>query len=81
MAVSSHTGGSTPRHIAPAASKLGSTLLAVSSGIAFKACGLLGSVVKTLQMSRMISTLSGMNDRELAQIGITRAEFHNMRLH
>ncbi|QCO58099.1 DUF1127 domain-containing protein (plasmid) [Pseudorhodobacter turbinis] len=77
MAVSSHTSGSAPRQITPAltaAFRLGSKLLAVLAGVGIKAYGLAGSLVKALQMSRMISTLSGMNDRQLAQIGISRAE-------
>ncbi|MBT8458184.1 MAG: DUF1127 domain-containing protein [Boseongicola sp.] len=32
------------------------------------------AVLKTLQLARMISTLSSMSDHQLAQIGITRSD-------
>jgi len=33
-----------------------------------------GAAMKTLQAARMISTLSGMSDQQLAQIGISRSD-------
>lgn len=32
------------------------------------------AILKTLQLARMISTLSSMSDHQLAQIGITRSD-------
>lgn len=35
------------------------------------------SGLRTLQMARMLSTLSSMSDHQLAQIGITRSDIRN----
>ncbi|MEL6523948.1 MAG: DUF1127 domain-containing protein [Pseudomonadota bacterium] len=70
MAFSSHTDGSERLH-APAA--LGALLARFGRSALTKA----RIALKTLQMARMMSSLSNMSDHQLAQIGISRSDIPN----
>ncbi|WP_108862240.1 DUF1127 domain-containing protein [Ruegeria sp. Alg231-54] len=70
MAFSSHTDKPARLH-APAA--IGAVLAQVGRSALTKA----RIALKTLQMARMMSTLSNMSDHQLAQIGISRSDIPN----
>lgn len=67
MAFSSHTTGAERR---PALNALGAWIARFGRGALAKA----QAGLKAFQMARMMSTLSSMNDRQLAQIGISRSD-------
>ncbi|WP_254694185.1 DUF1127 domain-containing protein [Sulfitobacter sp. SK012] len=73
MTVNSHTGGPDTGHAATASislSKMAHGFVSMLARIGVKA----HSIVKSLQMARMLSTLANMSDHQLAQIGIRRSD-------
>ncbi|WP_236939978.1 DUF1127 domain-containing protein [Falsihalocynthiibacter arcticus] len=73
MTVNSHTAGPEGRHAVTATislSKMAHGFVSILAPIGAKA----HSVLKSLQMARMLSTLANMSDHQLAQIGIRRSD-------
>ena len=72
MTVNSHAVGSENRNFS--ATGVVSGIVAAVEGFLSKALANAGSGLKAVQTARMKSTLSGMSDHQLAQIGISRSE-------
>ncbi|WP_254693246.1 DUF1127 domain-containing protein [Sulfitobacter sp. SK011] len=73
MAFNSHTAGPDTGHAATALTSLSKMAHGfVSILVRFMAKA--HSAMRTLQMARMLSTLSNMSDHQLAQIGIQRSD-------